>query len=739
VAAVRSLRAHFLRLDPALYLLWAAFCTIASARLFYGYMMAQTGGEWSAPLDDVFIHFDYARRTAAGHPFEWAAGNGYSSGNTSLTYPFVLALGYLVGFTGLDLMRWAAILAMTCTFGTLLVARRIFEIERSMVMRIGSYLLPVTVVWGVGALAWSLWSGMEVAWFLATWAITLAAFLSLDRSPLQDWEEHVRGRAAWLGAAGALLVATRPEASIALAVFGVAAILRRRKRTLSLLFLIGGPGIAVLLLQTLANRIFTGEWSQNGAIVKLASLSPFLTQKEKLADWYFNLKYSVFRNTEYHFADSPSYGMILPALALAAIAMPHTRRFALILMLQAGSWLMITALNGQVRWQNERYTMPAVAWVMMAAALGAAGLFDKRGRPNALLVIVASTAVAQAIGSALRPPDTSPDFRVAWLAAIAAGLAAAALLRWRPIRMPIAIAALGLAAFHQMPKMRDQKWFFGRACRNIRDQHLVAGRYLQKIEARRVLVGDAGALIYESGRPGLDIIGLGGYHDLPFARAGVNGLPATLELIERMPKDERPDVFAIYPTWWGVLPVWFSQEVLARFPVEGNVICGGYEDVIYKADWSKLGTGESPREPKGKRVVDTMDVADLVSEKRHHYVMPAPAGGWTDMKILPDPSDASEDLFDAGRRFGPGLGERFQLRIAFPNNHAWLVVRTAPDKATRVHTRVNGREVAVLDLDRKEGWDERVIDLGVPTELLDVELVSDGPGDFVDYHVWLVQ
>ena len=72
--------------------------------------------------------------------------------------------------------------------------------------------------------------------------------------------------------------------------------------------------------------------------------------------------------------------------------------------------------------------------------------------------------------------------------------------------------------------MRDQIWFFGRASRNIRDQHIVAGRMLKEMDAGRVLVGDAGALLYASDRPGIDLIGLGGYHDLPFARAGVHGL-----------------------------------------------------------------------------------------------------------------------------------------------------------------------------------------------------------------------
>src|SRR3954462_6935314 len=97
--------------ERAFYLIFAAWTTLAAARAFYGYMLVQTGGEWSAPLDDVFIHFDNARATARGYPFEWSVGNGYSSGNTSLLYPFVLAAGYKVGFRGASLMIWAGIVA----------------------------------------------------------------------------------------------------------------------------------------------------------------------------------------------------------------------------------------------------------------------------------------------------------------------------------------------------------------------------------------------------------------------------------------------------------------------------------------------------------------------------------------------------------------------------------------------------------------------------------------------------
>ena len=58
------------RLLRLAYVLWAGVVTLLSVRFFCGYLLKQTGGEWSAPLDDVFIHFDYARSTAEGAPFQ---------------------------------------------------------------------------------------------------------------------------------------------------------------------------------------------------------------------------------------------------------------------------------------------------------------------------------------------------------------------------------------------------------------------------------------------------------------------------------------------------------------------------------------------------------------------------------------------------------------------------------------------------------------------------------------------
>ncbi len=740
------------RHDGALYVLWAAVCTLASARSFYGYMLKQTGGEWSAPLDDVFIHFDYARSTALGHPFEWVVGNGFSSGNTSILYPFVLALGYAGGAEGEDLMVWAAIVASVCVFGTLLAARAFFleggggrSHERT--MRAASFLLPVIVL-GLGALDWSLWSGMEVAFFLGTWALALVASRGLDvASP-----RTAPSRAWLLGLAGAVMVLTRPEAATTIAAFGVASgITQMRrvgvKRAALLVVRAGVPAALVLVLQATANRVLTGETSANGAIVKLAINSPFLTPDEKLADYIFNLKYVVLRNVEYHFTDAPAFGFLVPGLALAALAVKATRRDALLLWAQIAGWLLVVSFNGQVRWQNERYTMPAVAWLLVAATLGAGALVHRRrGRPSPVLVFFVGALALQAVGVATRPPNTAPELRYAWsLAACAGGVLAALLYVW-PTRVAAVLCALYFAHVHQEPNWRGQRWFFGRASRNIRDQHIVAGRWLAHLKPRRVLVGDAGALLYASDRPGLDIIGLGGFKNLPFARAGLHGLPATIELIERLAPSDRPDVLAIFPTWWGVLPTWFSSDVLARFPVEGNVICGGYEDVIYKADWRLLGTGEAPRHlPEGESVKDAVDVADLVSEHEHGYVFATPAGGWTEMKILADTTDIAQGMpsyrFDAGRRTSAGRSERFSVRNLAPGRPAHLLVRSAPDADSRVFVRIDGAPLLELDFQPTEGFIEAEVE--IPADRvrpeLGVEIWNQGPGDFVDYHAWVTQ
>jgi hypothetical protein len=418
------------------------------------------------------------------------------------------------------------------------------------------------------------------------------------------------------------------------------------------------------------------------------------------------LKYVIFRNTEHHFADSIPFGYIVPAFAAVPLFVAKTRRVAVMLWASILSWLAVVAMNAQVRWQNERYTMPAVAWVLLLAALG--------------------------VALVLEPRDIFRGFSLASIKSKQGALYAA--------RAAAALGLVVLFAIHQAPCMRDQIWFFGRACRNIRDQHITAGRVLKQMNPRpkRILVGDAGALIYASDLPGLDLIGLGGFRDLPFARASVHGLGATLELIERLPEAERPDTFAIYPSWWGDLPSWFGREI-TEVPVRGNVICGGAEKVLYRADWRALGNGASlPMLAAGEAVIDELDVADLVSEREHGYEFPHPGAGFVDHKVLASSADAHREVFDAGRRIPAGRSEMFRMRIA-SGKRSRLVARTAPEHETNIDVRIDGEPRGRLHFERADGWREASLELPLSQKSAIEVTLTPASVDWVDHHVWAVQ
>lgn len=696
--------------EHTLYVLYAGAMTLWVGCLFFASMRQQifytsdaplaSASDWSAPLDDVFIHFDFARASARGHPFQWSEGNGYSSGGTSLLYPLVLSVGYLMGFRSLSLMVWAGIIACVSTFALLLAARRLFRGLPAYT----SYLAPPALL-GIGVVSWSLFSGMEVAFFLAVWAGALIA-----------WDDLVHGvpntialarpwaSAGILGGWGAVLVATRPEAGVVVAVLAIGAALARyrtlgARRALGVLVAVALPGLAVVVAQSIANRVLTGDSTAAGALVKLELHHPHMTATEVWNAWKFHSEYQVRRVAEYHLSATWGVGYVPFALAAFALIPRETRRYAALLWFSAITWVLVVALNGQVRWQNERYTMPALCWVLLAASLG----------------VGAAVSKSFALGT-----------------------------RGRVLRVAtslVALVSVGLFAWRQEPKFRDQLWFFGRASRNIRDQHVRAGRLLRgmlPVPPERVLVGDAGAIPYASDLPALDIIGLGGFKGLPFARATRQGVGAAVELIERMPPAQRPDLLAIYPSWWGVLPLWFGQEI-AEVPVAGNVICGGAAKVLYRPDWASLEGSDKPfSAPSSATIVDELDFADLVSEQRHGY-RTSVGVPYIELKLLAHPKELHRDLFDAGRVLPEGASAEFTLAAPKRERPAQLILRLAPAKSAILALSVGERRIGELELEHVDGWVELSLDLPQDLTALAPFRLEAVKGEHTLHHLWLVQ
>jgi len=709
--------------EPALYAAVTAVWILAVAQWFYGSMRWQLYhsiawaqgvtydpaqrlnvlGLWSAPLDDTFIHFDFARSTARGFPFQWIDGNGYSSGGTSLLYPFVLALGMLAGFRGLLAMHFAALLATTCVFAAALGLRRAF----TGLPKTASYLLPFALL-GVGGLGWSIFSGMELALLLAVWTGAVRAQDALSERVLGSavlTARHLVPLALW----NVALVATRPEALTTAGILACAVswhFWRRLglRRAITVLAATTFPAASVTFTQAIANRILTGDFAAAGALVKLEMYSPHMTWRGVAESYFAFLKYQVVRVTELHFSSEPYLGLLVWALAGFALVPKPTRRWALLLWASLVTWIATVALNGQVRWQNERYTMPAVAFLLIAAALGA----------GALITMPLSRGLRQ---------------RRNWGA------------------FAVGAAALGTFVTVQKRCMADQVWFFGRASRNVFDQQLQVGHRLGHLlhpVPRRIAMGDAGAIPYAADVPGLDLIGLGGTHRLPFARAAGWGLGATVELIQRLPKADRPDVLAIYPSWWNDLPLWFSDGVIesASSTARGNVICGGPTKVGYRADFSALDDAETPLSLEaGERVVDALDFADIVSERLHDYEVSNPCYSYVGMKMLPDPRNPQHDVWDASRIVDPGLTQTFVLRGLRAGHPLKLVFRSAPPMPQQMRVSVQYAEIGELALRPSDSWVEPTIEVSAEhvKDEVTISLTTAGRTAAELFHVWAVQ
>lgn len=667
----------------------AAALAAAVGAVFWVPSLQPARGFFPAPLDDVYIHFDFARSLARGHPFEWLPGNGYSSGETSPLYAVVLAIGWLLGFHERLLGVWAAIVAVLAVASFVrsvqLVAR---PCPRWLAGGIAVLLLSVGIV------DWSLFSGMEVAVFAAALGRMLLA-LARTRAPIDERGGLTREASQWhLGAWGAVLVLLRPEAGVLVGVFAIVAARGAARRSgLAALMRSALPGLVVTAIVLGVNRLATGSAQSAGAQLKLLSSNPYLSDVDRARAYVENLLTFAIKGVRAELSVVRVLGLVVPALALAALVPRERRPVAAACLVGALAWILLVSFNNNAAFHNFRYYAPALLLMLVAAASGAAAIAHTRGLWRSSGPIVAGSLVVSAI--------------------VVAGA-----------RIPV------------------QVQHFARAAGNIRDQQIeVAMRLSRTMEpGARVLLGDAGAIPFVSDRAALDALGLGGYRRMPFARAAVNGEASTVELIERLEPAERPTYLALYPNWFGAITSRFGVE-LDRVTLTDNLICAGPAKVIYRADWSALDTPAAVREASSA-IVDEVDVADVISEAEHAYVSPAPNGGWTSLDILAD--EHGRPRFDGGRTIPAGGTESFVIakssKTTQGREQMRIVVRV--DEGTRglrVHTPRGTSELRVSAVATPNGaraWREAsaTIEALAPGDTVTLEATS---GEYRNYHVWI--
>ncbi len=642
-------------------------------------------GHPGATLDDAYIHFQYARALAEGHPLRFQAGQPVTSGATSLLWPAVLAPFWGLGF------RDEAILWPAWALSFLALAGLAWEASK-----LTQRLAGRTAALGAGAMVlafpgftWCAASGMEVvpfAWAIARatrraseWVETPAA----ERTPRHAWELVALAWAAALfrpeGALQAGVVAA------ALLGFPRAATFRERARAAGALA--AAVALPVLLWLT------TGSPKSNTAVAKLLPGNPYFPGEALWARVSQQAQALVVKllNGEEHSAEFlPHHGGPLFMAGLGAIAIlgwQRRARFRAAGVLLLALTMFAPCFYNTFLWNRLRYLWPFMTgWLVGLACL------------------------AQVVGellASLRP-------------------------RWRMVTPVMGGLFAGMLTMKLEWTMDDVAW----SASGIDRQQVTLGRWAATAlpADARIGLNDTGAIAYFGGKKTFDVVGLTTAGEAKYYVAGPG---SRLEHYERVARTEGlgglPTHFIVYPDWMG-LPMLLGESLKSASVTDsGRSILGGDTMVAYVADWSQLGSGEKPWSVDASaEPIDALDVADLESEAAHEYALLG--AGENEQVGRQGPTPAGDEVVDGGRT--RRKEERFVLHLR-PGvaSRCWVRLEGPPEG--RAVVEAQGQVLGALPVDFEPSWVERPFD--VPAALaaartpVDVHTVG---GPLTTFHYW---
>ncbi|MHB8626534.1 MAG: ArnT family glycosyltransferase [Aggregatilineales bacterium] len=616
--------------------IWLLLCLTVGAMVIIYLSLTPGFGDQAPlmPLDDAYIHFQYARQMAEGHPFTYNTVDGPTSGATSLIYVPLLAVGYKIGFTGLALAYWAMGIGVgSFLLSAWLIYRLIREAGGS---RLISSLLMFTFVFN-GAFVWHALSGMETTLFV------FSVLWCLYTYQTGKWRAAV-----W---AGVLVALVRPEGAF-VAVTLAAALAWWSWRVYRKLSLWNAFPVFASGLQPVLNLILTGSFAATGTQAKSQFYdvtSTLWEQLSRVGDALLRM-WSEFIQGYAVYGDPYIPGLIiLLAIAMIVIGIKQSqKKHTVSPALLAGVWMALISISVATLetafWHYKRYQMPILALsVPLAGWLLILLTRYRRGR---------------------------------WLSLALAG--AALLLSIYTNQTFVALYGDNVLVTTNL-QFAMAKWI---------DANLPA-------EAR-VGVFDVGIVRYVSKRYTYDVVGLTTPQVAGAMRQGpgavydtMAGFPQQPDYFALYPTPRHPSTIYLMRTRaWG--------EQLANFetPDVPNTTSAGNSQIVARADWADLESGARVHQSttldylQGFRQVGMLNVGDLTSERAYSYTWQNHAdipGFLTSLDQLPYYAcgEAPCTVTDGTR--GINGEEKFALPAI------------SPDESYRVVLRVNAAQAAQLE------------------------------------------
>ncbi len=686
---------------------------LISLTVFVATIYGQTK-RWGFPIDDPYIYAVYARQIALLEPFSYFAGSGYSAGATSPIWPVITAPLWLCGFRG-ELFPVAVFtLCCVCHLVTTLLATRLaFALTKSQHISVAASV----VIASNGTYLWCVLAGME----------TGVAILLLFATCCHLQKQGITHQPSLgLVISVSLLSLSRPEFLLLCGLLGLwAATKAALSKNLRGVIPWASTGI-LPVLWLVANKLCAGQFMPNTGVAKSHFHLPQFTWNYWLTtvcteSWAAVTK--LFWSTH-----SP---LVLGKLVLVLLVLGFGKwcttrkkpRLSVVFLLSSCGCLLLGVIASSGAWSfhNYRYIAPVFPCLWLLALSAFAFVF---------------VSGFDSVKSTLSTPTKKILFTMP---------------RGFPRVLPtmfFVVFVLGFFGFGYK-NLRRQATVYAQGIRDSNAQVVRIGQYIDKQLPKDSVIAlhDAGAIAYYGNRPVFDVLGLVTNRQAVYANHGPG---SRFEMLENIPKQQRPSHFAYYPGWLGTHD--FFHQTLLQTPLPKGLIAprfaGGANMRLYTSTWRTAGSGHGLiHKKKGWHVVDRLDVADLDSEKQHDYsadlgprTFKDPTARWSAFF-----RDSTQGISDGGRPIRGKGGERFSLRSQNGGAMA-LVVRTGgtnnrwskvTEKSTTIMISVNGKTAVATVPSAKAQFDETWIPLpgrSAPKTSLRFSILPAASGSYRTYH-----
>lgn len=534
---------------------------LAVMLIFVGYFLwneHRASGTFGFPLDDSWIHAQFARNLALGHGFSYNPGVP-ASGSTAPLWTLVLSAGYLV--TGDPVMSAKVIgvvfLALTVVLVYMLVGAVASDARQA--------LFAAVVTASLSRLIWAGLSGMEVT--LAV-TLTLAGMLAhVTYGRLADRRQYLS--TVLFG----LATLARPECA---AFFGAAMLDRALSSTLvrwrdlaardwllpvaihvAIFAVVVAPFVlfsAVFGLGFLPNTAYAKALLWNRGLIAALSTGNLQELVRSFTvhpfDYYLSFLQESLSNNPILFILSV-FGFLRLVLSVPYEEESRCRSFILPLSVIVFPLAIgVIVPFGTASYQEGRYAAPVAPLMLI---VGTIGLYEA-GRYGAEIL-----SRAKFMGT---PATVVMERSLIWLF------------------MVLALSAQVRTAWYRGKN-------YGREVDNIEDMQVTLGRWIDQAlpENATLAVNDVGAIAYFSQRKVLDTVGLISPEVLSYIESHESRDAAVLEFL----KHERPDYAVLFPDWYpGMVADEQLFEPVHRVVLDENIICGGDEMVVYALRWDEF-------------------------------------------------------------------------------------------------------------------------------------------------------